>query len=163
MVIGIYLLADEATMKSISLSGNIKEAVVRYDGEETTESYEVGKLWDGLHFLLTGIRACKATKQPPLTAAIIGTRIYGGVKHVGYSTPKHVVKIVDALRNVDIDALVEQMDVEEFDRAGVYPDVWYREYESHLRQDLKNAFMELKQFYEKALARKIGVMAVITV
>ena len=45
--------------------------------EELQEDYryvfEMDKLWDGLHFLLTGVSACEPQKEDFLSQAIVGS------------------------------------------------------------------------------------------
>ena len=47
--------------------------------EELQEDYryvlEMDKLWDGLHFLLTGVSACEPPKEDLLSQAIVGSII----------------------------------------------------------------------------------------
>ena len=54
-MLGVYMLADEATIERLSNDNNLFEAVEEYGEESTTIAYDIDKLWDGLHFLLTGI------------------------------------------------------------------------------------------------------------
>lgn len=55
-MLGVYMLADEATMNKLTDEDDLFEAVEEYGDEESTETYDIDKLWDGLHFLLTGFR-----------------------------------------------------------------------------------------------------------
>ena len=56
-MLGVYMLADEATIERLSNDEDLFEAVEEYGDESTTIAYDIDKLWDGLHFLLTGVSA----------------------------------------------------------------------------------------------------------
>lgn len=70
------MLADEATIERLSNDEDLFEAVEEYGDESTTIAYDIDKLWDGLHFLLTGVSAQETIENDPLSEAIVGTKIF---------------------------------------------------------------------------------------
>lgn len=152
------MLADEATIERLSNEDDLFEAIEEYEEEETTISWDIDKLWDGLHFLLTGISATEDIEGEPLSEAVIGTELLDDEDIITYTEPNHIVDVVEALNKVEIDALLAKMDVSSFEKADIYPDIWVKENEELLKTDLKNAFLGLKAFYEQALKAQTGVL-----
>lgn len=157
-MLGVYMLADEATIERLSNEDDLLEAIEEYGEEETTISYDIDKLWDGMHFLLTGVPATEEIKDEPLSEAVIGTDLLDDENLITYTEPNHIVDIVEALNKVDIDALLAKMDVYSFEKADIYPEIWIKEDEELLKTDLKKAFLDLKAFYEQALKAQTGVL-----
>lgn len=158
-MLGVYMLADEETMSRLTKDEDFVEAIEEYGEEETTESYDIDKMWDGLHFLLTGVPAQEPIEGNPLSDAVAGTHVFDCEDFIAYSSPDDVARIVAALDEVDIEALVRDMDVVNFHKAEVYPDIWIKEYEELLRNELLTAFNELKAFYHRAKELNTGVLS----
>ncbi len=69
-MLGVYMLADEATIERLSNDEDLFEAVEEYGDESTTIAYDIDKLWDGLHFLLTGVSAQETIENDLFTRAL---------------------------------------------------------------------------------------------
>ena len=133
--------------------------------EELQEDYryvlELDKLWDGLHFLLTGASACEPPKGDFLSMAIVGSIKFiddDDSDYIAYTPQNKVKPIVEALRKVNIDELINNFQPKAFAQNGIYPNIWMRENKECLQKELKNCFIELKEFYEKALDEKNGIV-----
>ena len=118
----------------------------------------IDKLWDGLHFLLTGVSAQETIENDPLSEAIVGTKIFDCEDFIAYTYPNHIKDIVDALNKADIEVLIESMDLSKFRKAKIYPNIWVKKDEKQLKAELKKEFLNLKAFYENALNSQTGVL-----
>lgn len=139
-MLGVYMLADEATIERLSNDNNLFEAVEEYGEGSTTIAYDIDKLWDGLHFLLTGISAEEPIEDNPLSEAIVGTKDFDCEDFIAYTMPNHIKEIVDALNKVNIEALIENMDLSKFRKAKIYPNIWVKKDEEQLKAELKKSF-----------------------
>lgn len=157
-MLGVYMLADEATIERLSNDEDLFEAVEEYGDESTTIAYDIDKLWDGLHFLLTGVSAQETIENNPLSEAIVGTKIFDCEDFIAYTYPNHIKDIVDALNKADIEVLIESMDLSKFRKAKIYPNIWVKKDEKQLKAELKKEFLNLKAFYENALNSQTGVL-----
>lgn len=157
-MLGVYMLADEDTINRLTDDEDLTEAVEEYGEEESTESYDIDKMWDGLHFLLTGVTAQEPVEGNPLSEAVVGTHVFDCEDFIAYSAPDDVARITAALNEVDIEALTQAMDVEKFHKAELYPNIWVKKNEELLKKELLTAFNELKAFYLKAKERNTGVL-----
>jgi len=133
--------------------------------EELQEDYryvfEMDKLWDGLHFLLTGVSACEPQKEDFLSQAIVGSTKFiddNDFDHIAYTPHDKVKSIVEELRKVKIDELIDNFQPKAFAQNGIYPNIWMRENKESIQKELKNCFIELKEFYEKALDEGNGII-----
>ncbi len=144
-MLGVYMLADEATIERLSNDEDLFEAVEEYGG-------------DGLHFLLTGVSAQETIENNPLSEAIVGTKIFDCEDFIAYTYPNHIKDIVDALNKADIEVLIESMDLSKFRKAKIYPNIWVKKDEKQLKAELKKEFLNLKAFYENALNSQTGVL-----
>ena len=157
-MLGVYMLADEATMERLSDDDDLFEAVEDYGDEETTIAYDIDKLWDGLHFLLTDVSAQDPIEGNPLSEAVVGADVFDCEDFISYTAPDRIAGIVDTLNKVDIDALTGNMDLSKFKKAKIYPNIWVKKDEEFLKTELKEEFIHLKAFYEQALSAKTGVL-----
>lgn len=157
-MLGVYMLADEATIKRLSNDDDLFEAVEEYGDQETTIAYDIDKMWDGLHFLLTGVTAQEPIEGNLLSEAVVGTDIFDCEDFIAYTNPNHIKEIVDALNEVDIEALTGNMNISNFRKAKIYPNIWMKKDKELIKTELKKGFLNLKAFYENALNSHTGVL-----
>ncbi len=157
-MLGVYMLADEATIKRLSNEDDLFEAVEEYGDQETTIAYDIDKMWDGLHFLLTGVTAQEPIEGNLLSEAVVGTDVFECEDFIAYTNPNHIKEIVDALTEVDIEALTGKMNISSFRKAKIYPNIWMKKDDELLKAELKKEFLNLKSFYENALNSQTGVL-----
>ena len=157
-MLGVYMLADEATIERLSNDDDLFEAVEEYGDQETTIAYDIDKLWDGLHFLLTDVSAEEPIEGNFLSEAIVGTDVFDCEDFIAYTIPSHIKEIIDALNKVDIEALIGNMDLSKFRKAKIYPNIWVKKDEELLKAELKKEFLNLRAFYENALNSQTGVL-----
>lgn len=157
-MLGVYMLADEATIARLSNDDDLFEAVEEYGDNEATIAYDIDKMWDGLHFLLTGVSAQEPIEENPLSEAIIGTDVFDCEDFISYTNPNHIKEIVDALNEVDIEVLIGNMDLSKFRKAKIYPNIWIKKDEELLKAELTKAFLNVRTFYENALNSQTGVL-----
>ncbi|MDO4259221.1 MAG: YfbM family protein [Actinomycetaceae bacterium] len=126
-------------------------------------SGEIGKLWDALHCLFTGTSAITPIEDSPLSHAIVGVEALTPIEvfaeegvYYGVTPANEVAPIVRALESVDIGSLVAAADFSRFTEADIYPPIWDEDPEE-LREDLREAFHRLLNFYRAAAANNYAV------
>ena len=118
---------------------------------------DIDKLWDGLHFLLTKVTASEPLEGNPLSEAIVGVKNFSDEEDadfIAYILPESVSTIMNELERFDIDGAIEGFQPKEFAQAGIYPNIWMREDKEELRKELKECFLALVHFYQKAVEMK---------
>ena len=122
---------------------------------------DLDKMWDGLHFVLTGVTACEPIEGNPLSESIVGKSKFiddDDTDFIAYSFSENLVDILDALRDFDIDKAIDGFQPKDFRRNNIYPDIWLDEDKEGLQKELRASFFELKSFYEKAVEYKKGIV-----
>lgn len=118
------------------------------------------KEWHGIHYLLTG---SPYSAQGVLGQAILGGSEFGtdlGYGPARYISPREVSSIATALKNLPIEQFKMRYDPEAMTKAEIYPGVWEREGQEGLKW-LITGFEQLREFYDRAAAKGMGIVLVI--
>lgn len=154
---------------------NLKELKAFYSEEnETFEETEeqngdveilldLDKMWDALHFVLTGASSSEPIKNNPFSEAVVGVSSIEGVEEfISYTEKSRVKDIVFALDHFDIEKAMENFSMKECKKANIYPDIWnYEEETDEIKEELMDYFQNLKDFYKKILEVNGNVMVTI--
>lgn len=138
--------------------------------EETEEvnsdvkiSLDLDKMWDALHFVLTGASASEPIKDNRLSEAVLGISPSEEVEeYVAYTEKSRIKDIVLALDNFDIEKAMESFSMEKCKKANIYPNIWdYEEESEEIEEELMDYFQNMKDFYRKILEAKGNVLITI--
>ncbi len=147
--------------------GDLEKRFGLDDVEELQENEEleicnIDKMWDALHFLLTGRSAEEPIEGHLLSEAIVGQRNLSGEdgdEWIAGTKADRVKEIAQALQKIDFETYLANFDRSAFSRNRIYPDIWeYEEEEEEIKEDLQISFETLKAFYEKMAARGSAVL-----
>jgi len=147
-----YTLVDEQTLDRLveSAPEHLVDELERLELCEGSTVY-LDKLWDGLHFLLTGVSASTPIDGSPLSEAVVGVHVFDSDDFIGCTEQDELAAIIAALDAVDVDALLAAADFTAFSEAGLYPSIWDGDDDS-LRRELSAAFTTLCQIHRRAAA-----------
>ncbi len=147
----VYLAVDEPALDAL-VAADPADLVERIEEleEADTPSFTMDKLWDGLHFLLTGVSATDPIEGDPLSEAVVGVHVFPGDDFVGCTEIDELPRIVERLDALDVVALVTGVDFAAFDRAGLYPRIWTDDPTS-LAAELAEAFTDLRDFHRRCV------------
>ena len=81
---------------------------------ETAEACDLDKMWDALHFVLTGDTLSDAADHDPLSEAVCGSDFLARQLHVGGIPAKRVKEIAQALHEVDFAARLAALQMSDF-------------------------------------------------
>lgn len=129
--------------------------------EEECEVYDMDKLWDGVHFLLTGASATEPIANDLLSEAVVGTALFiegEDTDYIAYIYPERVKEILSAMKDVDIDKMLEEFSPRVFAKNHIYPTIWIEKDKEKLREELAENFRGLKEFYSKMVEDKKGIV-----
>lgn len=151
-----YMMVDEATLGAMSLLDNaaLLEMIEALEEKKRVPVYGMDKLWDGLHFLLTGVSASSPIEENPLSEAIVGVHVFNEdddeADFVGCIENEELAEIMQAMLDVDTDKLETTFDLRVFRENEIYPNIWLDENRENLFNELVQAFNNLLAFYHKA-------------
>ncbi|MDP4145459.1 MAG: YfbM family protein [Bacillota bacterium] len=162
-LIGQYMMINNQTFKSLVDLENddLIEMIEDLSEDEKNEIYDIDKLWDGLHFFLTGISACQPIEGNKLSEAIVGVKVFNNdedADFIAYTMSEYLHEIVTALSNVDIEKLRLNFGLSKFRKAKIYPDIWRDKDKESLFDELMQEYKKILNFYTKALERKAHVI-----
>lgn len=162
-MIGQYMMINNQTFRSLVDLENddLIEMIEELSEDQENEIYDIDKLWDGLHFLLTGISACQPIEGNKLSEAIVGVKVFNDdedADFISYTMTEDIQEIVTALNNVDVEKLRLNFDLSKFRKAKIYPDIWKDKEKESLLDELIQEYEKTLNFYTKALGEKAHVI-----
>ena len=104
MIANYQYLSDEnlTLLKNFNDEDDIFEEVEDWN-EEAKILLDIDKMWDVLHFVLTGVDSDNAIQDNPLSEAIVGvTSIEDIEEFIAYIEKDKVAEVVSALEDFDI-------------------------------------------------------------
>jgi len=120
------------------------------------------RLWDALHFVLTGKGSDDADAANPLSKAIIGNILRQDEEageHTGWIDDAETAEVAQALNQADFAALLDGRTAADFQNNQIYPDIWGDEKAfAETRAELAQRFKELAAFYQAAAEQHCGVV-----
>ena len=165
MYAGYYQISD-AELEHL---GQLDEqGLVEWEDElpedENVEICVLDKMWDALHFVLTGDALSDAADHDPLSEAVCGSIFLARRQiHVGGIPAKRVKEIAQALHEVDFAARLAALQMSDFAAADIYPAIWDRpEEEDDIRAELSECFADLQAFYDNAAEQGNAVLVMIS-
>lgn len=137
----------ETFMRSEDLFEDIEDA--QENGE--LDVCDIDKMWDGLHFLLTGKSASEPIENDLISEAIVGQVNISSEDADEFVTGTYanrVHEIAGALQGLDFKAYIEKFNMKSFAQSNIYPKIWENEAERDaIAAELSDTFVCLKDFY----------------
>ena len=124
---------------------------------------DIDKMWDALHFVLTGVSCIEPIKNNPLSEAVVGVFSIDGIEeYISYIEKSRIKDIVFALDNFDIEKALETFSMKECKEAELYPDIWdYEEETDEIKEEIMDYFQNMKDFYKQVLEEDGNVLVTI--
>ena len=148
-------------MKSFNAEGDDQFEVVE---EEAELLLDIDKMWDVLHFVLTGVGNSNPSRNVPLSVAVLGvTPLENVTEYIAYTEKSKVVEICSALENFDIEEAMAHFSMKACKNADLYPDIWdYDDEEEEIKKEICDYFQAMKEFYQKILELNGNIMVTIS-
>ena len=147
------------------------EKIKNGDIGELLDEYDMGNLWDAMCKMLTGRNFKQRLKagdifssNEPFSWAIFGRSALNEElsEMISYTNATDVKEVAEAMKNVEISALLAKINLKEFASSKTYPDIFGRQGEfEDIRVSLKEHFAGLLKFYQNAANKGLGVIIVI--
>ena len=158
-LIANYSCLSDANLKELKAMGSEEEGIldsVEEWGENDELLLDIDKMWDVLHFVLTGVSTDHKDDKSPLSQAVLGvTSIEDLSDYMAYTEHSQIADIVAALEQFDMDQALESFDMKACKEAELYPNIWdYDEEEEEIIDELLHDFEQMKVFYKKVLEAK---------
>jgi len=142
-------LTDEETDRLEELpDSQLMAELEKIQDREDCNKVDVDKMWDSLHFVLTGITASDPIEDNPLSELVVGVDvILFEDEFIAFSSQEDVQRIVEVVKNIDFNTYRADFNPKILAKNGIYP-IWSDD-ESDLFNEIKSNFEELVNFYLK--------------
>ena len=103
---------------------------------------DIDKMWDVLHFMLTGGRRLEPIKNEPLSEAVVGgNSISDAAEFMAYTEKSKIKNIVFILNHFDMKKALEKFSMEKCKTADLYPNIWDDEEEiDEIKEEIMDCF-----------------------
>lgn len=131
--------------------------------EESEMLLDIDKMWDVLHFVLTGVSSCEPIENNPLSEAVVGVRSLEDIEEfVAYTEKERVADVLAALEAFDMEQAMATFSMDACKKAELYPDIWdYDDEEELVKEEISDYFQNMKDFYREVLEANGHVMVTI--
>ena len=165
-LIATYSCLSDANLKELKAMGSEEEEILESVEEWNDDDellLDIDKMWDVLHFLLTGVGTEHRIDDNPLSQAVLGvTSIEDLSEYMAYTEHSKIVDILVALEQFDMEQALESFDMKACKEAELYPNIWdYDEEEEEIKDEILHDFEQMKVFYKKVLEAKGHVVVTI--
>lgn len=143
-----YMEISEEKLQKLLDSDDLLEDIEALSEEEDNNEIDIDKMWDALHFLLTGVSAIEPIEDDPRSEFIVGEIVADEEDFIAYTTPQRVKEIAGIVNEKNFDDYLEQFDMQKCKEADLYPDIWdYDDEKEEIMEELSDYFETLKKFY----------------
>lgn len=155
-LIANYNCISDESLKELKGLGSSKKDLFETVEEWSDEDellLDIDKMWDVLHFVLTGVSTDHRIADNPLSQAVLGiTAVEELSDYLAYTEHDKLADIVAALEQFDMEEALESFDMAACKEAELYPDIWdYDEEDEEIKDELLHDFEQMKRFYKQVL------------
>ena len=143
-------------LEEIKNNPSIIESIIypETDAGSPDNEIDIGKSWEGIHFVLTGHKFDEGTA--PLRNVIMGGKEIGedvGYGPARYMMPEEVRQTWESIRNFSEEDFKKNFNSEKIQKASIYPFYDTKPNEEDLDYLLSN-FKKLKEFYQSIVEKE---------
>ena len=153
-MIANYQSTTDTELEKFMCLDDVEEA----QENENLEICDIDKMWDALHFLLTGKSASEPIEDDLISEAIVGQFNISEEDFISGTKADRVKEIARALQEIDFETYLDKFDMSAFRQNDIYPDIWEYEEADKIKDDLRSSFESLKKFYEKMAEQERAVL-----
>lgn len=162
-MIANYQQITAKELEELKSQEDLVEAVEDLQDNVNLDLCDIDKMWDALHFLLTGKSASDPIENDFLSEAIVGQFNISeddDEEFVAGIEAYRVKEIADALQNIDFEQYIEKFNMGHFAKNDIYPNIWgYEDETDEIIDDLRTSFKSLQEFYVRMAEKEYAVLA----
>lgn len=165
LIANYQYLSDENLKELKEFSGSEDDLMEQVEewNEEADILLDIDKMWDVLHFVLTGVDSSEPIENDPLSEAVVGVSVMEGIENfIAYTDKSKVADVLSALEDFDIESAMDEFSMEDCKKADLYPNIWdYEEEEDEIKEEITDYFEAMINFYRKILETNGNVLVTI--
>ncbi len=164
-MIACYIKANDITLARLNSASALQvvreiEAIL---DSEIVPYLDIDKMWDAIHFLLTGVSATEPILDNLFSEAVIGEDTFREdveEDFIGFSTAERVHEISEALSKLNLEELRTKFSASSFKKHKIYPEIWSDGNEVAL-EELFSSLEAMISFYKDASRNENSVLVTI--
>lgn len=158
-----YIEANEKLIESLKKSSeeDRMDQIELIQDLHKYKYYAMGKWWDALHYLLTGVSACEPVEYSMLSEAVVGKKLFSedeNAQFIAYTEKSDLAKISAAMDWLSVKEVMAAFSLKDLKEHDIYPGNWEEEKEEEYKKELANAFKTLRRFYQIMVEQEKGVV-----
>ena len=157
-----YMAVDNKIFNSMLKMNNeeIIDKIEELSENEQCDICDIDKMWDGLHFLLTGKSASEPIENNKLSEAVVGTDIFDENEDdfLAYIKSEELKAIIDVMEKTNIDELLTKYNMNDFKNAKIYPNIWEKEEKVNIYDEFIFCFESMLDFYKKCNKENMNII-----
>lgn len=154
-MIANYQSTTDIELEKFTCLDDVEEA----QEDDNVEICDIDKMWDALHFLLTGKSASEPIEDDVISEAIVGQFNIYEEDYIAGTKSDQVKEIAKALQEIDFEAYLNEFEMSAFRQKEIYPNIWeYEEEADEIKDELRDSFESLKKFYEKMAEQEKAIL-----
>lgn len=154
-MIANYQSTTDIELEKFTCLDDVEEA----QEDDNVEICDIDKMWDALHFLLTGKSASEPIEDDVISEAIVGQFNIYEEDYIAGTKSDRVKEIAKALQEIDFEAYLNEFEMSAFRQKEIYPNIWeYEEEADEIKDELRDSFESLKKFYEKMAEQEKAIL-----
>lgn len=165
LIANYQYLSDDNLKELKEFSGSEDDLMEQVEewNEEVEILLDIDKMWDVLHFVLTGVDSSEPIENDPLSEAVVGVSVMEGIENfIAYTDKSKVADVLSALEDFDIESAMDEFSMEDCKKADLYPNIWdYEEEEDEIKEEITDYFEAMINFYRKILETNGNVLVTI--
>ena len=156
-LIATYSCLSDANLKELKAMGSEEEEILESVEEWNDDDellLDIDKMWDVLHFVLTGVGTDHKDDKNPLSQAVLGVMAVEDISdYVAYTEHNHLANIVAALDQFDIESALESFDMKACKEAEIVSRYLgtMKKKKEEIKDELLHNFEQMKRFYQQVL------------
>ena len=166
-LIASYRYLSDKSLREMKIFKGGTNKILEEGGDQNEEAeilLDIDKMWDVLHFVLTGASWTEPLRGDPLSEAVSGvTPLEETEEFVAYTEKNRVAEILSALESFDIKRALEKFSMVECKDADLYPSIWdYEDEAEDIKADIYDCFQRMKNFYRQITVANGNVMVTVS-
>lgn len=161
-MIANYQQTTNLELDRLKVVTDFVDAVEELQETKEPDLCDIDKMWDALHFLLTGKSASEPIENDPISEAVVGQFSISGEdieEFIAGTLAERVKVIAEALQGLDFSIYAEKFNMQSFAEHDIYPNIWsYDEEAEEILDDMQGCFESLKQFYLRMAEKGAAVL-----
>lgn len=159
-----YMAVDNKILNKMLEMDNEKiiDEIEDLSEDEKCDICDIDKMWDALHFLLTGKPAAEAIKDNKLSEAVVGTSVFDTEDEndvfLVYTKADELPAIINSLESIEVKDMIKKYTIEDFKQAQIYPNIWKKEDEANIFDELIFCFESMLDFYKKCSKKNMNIV-----